>query len=149
MASTWCLPFFNLQGCPEYGGWAGFDLFEDKAEVLGIGKTGHSGDFFDTEGGVDQKIRCVVNTQNLQILDGGGLVYLIEIAAELGVRQIGNPAQGGNRHLRIGKMLVHIVQGVLDGQKRRGVVNGGALLVQLRQNGVEHGHTFVVVARAL
>lgn len=91
----------------------------------------------------------MVDPQNLQIFDGCCLVYLVEIAAELGVGQIGDPAQRGNRHLRLGKMLVHIVQRVFDGQKRGGMVYGGALLVQLRQNGIEHRHTLVIIPRAL
>lgn len=138
-----------LQGIAEYRRGTEFQLFEHKAEVFGVGKAGHRRDLLNAEGGVDQKIGCVVDAQGLKILDRCGLIYLIEVAAELGIRQIGDPAQRGDRHIRIGKILVHIVQSVLDGQKGRRVVNGGALFVQLRQDGVEYGHTFVVVTRAL
>lgn len=91
----------------------------------------------------------MVNAQNLQIFDGRGLIDLVEIAAELGIGQIGNAAKRGYGHLRLGKMLMHIVQRMLDGQKCGGMVDGGALLVQLRQNGIEHGHALVIVSRTL
>lgn len=138
-----------LQSIAEDRWRTGFQLFEHKAEILGVGKTGHGGDFLNTQSGVDQKVCCMINTQNLQIFNGCGLIYLMEIAAELRIRQIGNAAQRGNRHICIGEMLVHIIQRVLDGQESGGMIDRRTLFIQLGQNGIEHGHAFVVIARPL
>lgn len=138
----------TLQSIAKYGRRTAFQLFKYKTEILGVGKTGNGGNLFDTQAAVDQKIRSVVDAQNLQVFDGRGLIDLVEIAAELGVGKIGDLTQGGNGHLRVCKMLMHIIQRVFDGQKCRGVVDGGALFVQLCQNGVEHGHALVIIARA-
>ena len=46
-------------------------------------------------------------------------------------------------------MLVHILDCVLDGEEGRGLVSSRALLVQLAEDLVQQGHTFMVVAGAL
>ena len=139
----------NLQRITEYRWGTPFELFEYITKVFGIRKTGHGGYFLDTEGTVDQQVGSVVDAQDLQIFDRCGTIYLIEIPPELGVGQIGNMTKGGYGHLRLGKMLVHVVNGMLDGAKSRGVVSGRALLIQLAENGVKQGHAFVVMSGTL
>ena len=66
----------NLQRITEYRRGTAFELFEYITKVFGIRKTGHGGYFLDTEGTVDQQVGSVVDTQQLQIFDRCGLVYL-------------------------------------------------------------------------
>ena len=54
-------PFDILQSSAEYGWRTGFEFFEHKTEVFGVGKAGHSGYFLNTQGAVDQKIRSVID----------------------------------------------------------------------------------------
>ena len=46
-------------------------------------------------------------------------------------------------------MLVHILHCVFDGKERRGLILGRALLVQLIENLIKYGHTFMIVAGML
>lgn len=67
---------------------------------------------------------------------------------ELRIRQVRNLAQSGDLHLRIGKVLMHILDRLFNGKERGGLVGGRALLLQMAENGVEQRHALMVIAGA-
>ena len=62
-----------------------FDFFENKTKIFRIGKTGHKGNLINAQRAVNQQIGCIIDSQELQVLNRGCLIHIKEMPTELGV----------------------------------------------------------------